>query len=54
MKFILFIKRTLNMKKSYFIYSESELKRKDNTLQIKTVDGVKKIFLLKRYLIYML
>ena len=30
------------MKKSYFIYSESELKRKDNTLQIKTVDGVKK------------
>lgn len=42
MKFILFIKRTLNMKKSYFIYSESELKRKDNTLQIKTVDGVKK------------
>lgn len=30
------------MKKSYFIYSESDLKRKDNTLQICTNNGNKK------------
>ena len=30
------------MKKSYFIYSESDLKRKDNTLQICMNNGNKK------------
>ena len=30
------------MKKSYYIYSEAQLKRKDNTLQILTIDGNKR------------